>query len=118
MATTSTEQRELDLVDKVDFRIVAVANNEDKLQQLLKVYLPALLLKLASEHKSVQTKVSWHPLPMPLSRSPHNSHRFSPTLTLTHRHRLSKYANDLKPSFRLPGTSMSSIFLVMLRAEH
>ncbi|KAK4454530.1 proteasome stabiliser-domain-containing protein [Podospora aff. communis PSN243] len=57
MATASTEQRELDLVDKVDFRIVAVANNEDKLQQLLKVYLPALLLKLASEHRSVQNKV-------------------------------------------------------------
>ncbi|KAK0632731.1 proteasome stabiliser-domain-containing protein [Immersiella caudata] len=57
MAAASTEQRELDLVDKVDFRIVAVANNEEKLQQLLKVYLPALLLKLASEHKSVQTKV-------------------------------------------------------------
>ncbi|KAK0657025.1 proteasome stabiliser-domain-containing protein [Cercophora newfieldiana] len=57
MAAASTEQRELDLVDKVDFRIVAVANNEQKLQQLLKVYLPPLLLKLASEHESVQAKV-------------------------------------------------------------
>ncbi|KAK4214801.1 proteasome stabiliser-domain-containing protein [Rhypophila decipiens] len=52
----STEQRELNLVEKVDFKILAVANNEQKLQDLLKVYLAPLLLKLASEHASVRNK--------------------------------------------------------------
>jgi proteasome component ECM29 len=82
MATTSPEQRELDLVDKVDFRIVAVANNEEKLQQLLKVYLPALLLKLASEHKSVQTKVSCPSLSA-LSSGPTLATSFPNPLTFT-----------------------------------
>ncbi|KAM7202732.1 hypothetical protein V8F33_002658, partial [Rhypophila sp. PSN 637] len=53
----STEQRELNLVEKVDFKILSVANNEQKLQDLLKVYLAPLLLKLASEHASVRNKV-------------------------------------------------------------
>ena len=53
----STEQRELELVEKVYFRILSVANNEEKLQNLLKVYLPPLLLKLGSEHASVRNKV-------------------------------------------------------------
>jgi proteasome component ECM29 len=58
MAGPSTEQRELDLIEKVDFRILGVANNEEKLQALLKTYLPPLLLKAGSEHASVRTKVS------------------------------------------------------------
>ena len=53
----ATEQRELDLVEKVDFRILGVSNNEEKLSQLLKLYLPPLLLKAGSEHASVRTKV-------------------------------------------------------------
>lgn len=57
MAIPSSEQRELELVEKVDLRILNVANNESKLQQLLQVYLPPLLLKAASEHASVRTKV-------------------------------------------------------------
>ncbi len=57
MANPSTEQRELDLVEKVDFRILGVSNNEEKLQQLLKVYLPPLLLKAGSEHATVRAKV-------------------------------------------------------------
>ncbi|KAK3335839.1 proteasome stabiliser-domain-containing protein [Cercophora scortea] len=57
MSTPSTEQRELDLVEKVDFRILGVSNHEEKLQQLLKAYLPALLLKAGSEHASVRNKV-------------------------------------------------------------
>ncbi|KAJ4407854.1 proteasome component M29 [Neurospora sp. IMI 360204] len=57
MATSSTEQRELDLVEKVDFRILAVANNEEKLQQLLKTFLPPLLLKAGSDYASVRNKV-------------------------------------------------------------
>lgn len=57
MTTSSTEQRELDLVEKVDFRILAVANNEEKLQQLLKTFLPPLLLKAGSDYASVRNKV-------------------------------------------------------------
>ncbi|KAK0624818.1 proteasome stabiliser-domain-containing protein [Bombardia bombarda] len=57
MTNPSTEQRELDLVEKVDFRILGVSNNEEKLQQLLKVYLPPLLLKAGSEYASVRNKV-------------------------------------------------------------
>ncbi|KAK5658924.1 hypothetical protein OQA88_1740, partial [Cercophora sp. LCS_1] len=51
-----TEQRELDLVDKVDFRILGVSNNEEKLRQLLKIYLAPLILKVGSEHASVRSK--------------------------------------------------------------
>ncbi|KJZ80114.1 hypothetical protein HIM_00828 [Hirsutella minnesotensis 3608] len=57
MADLSPEERELRLVETVEFRILAVANNEDKLQSLLKTYLAPLLLKAASEHQSVRTKV-------------------------------------------------------------
>lgn len=53
----STEQRELDLVDKVNLRILNVANDGAKLTALLKVYLPPLLLKASSEHASVRQKV-------------------------------------------------------------
>ena len=60
MAASSTEQRELDLVEKLDFRILAVANNEEKLHQLLERYLPALVLKAGSEHHSVRNKVGHH----------------------------------------------------------
>ena len=57
MATASTEQRELDLIEKVDFRILSVANNEQKLQDLLGRYLAPLLLKAGSEHAAVRAKV-------------------------------------------------------------
>ena len=53
----STEQRELELVEKVYFRILSVANNEEKLQNLLKVYLTPVILKLGSEYASVRNKV-------------------------------------------------------------
>lgn len=56
MATPPTEQRELDLVEKVDFRILNVANNEQKLQDLLGKFLVPLLLKGGSEHASVRAK--------------------------------------------------------------
>ncbi|PKS06331.1 hypothetical protein jhhlp_007079 [Lomentospora prolificans] len=55
--TDSTEKRELDLVDKVDFRILEVANNEQKLEQLLSRYLAPLVLKAGSPHASVRAKV-------------------------------------------------------------
>ena len=58
MATPSTEQRELELVEKVDFRILNVANNEKKLQDLLAKFLVPLLLKGSSEYASVRAKVA------------------------------------------------------------
>lgn len=58
MATPTPEQRELALVEKIDFRIANVANNEKKLQDLLGPYLVPLILKLKSEHTSVRNKVS------------------------------------------------------------
>ena len=58
MATTesSSEQRELSLVGKVEMRI-ALADTDAKLESSLKTYLAPLLLKLASEHQSVRNKV-------------------------------------------------------------
>lgn len=53
----SPEKRELDLVDKVDFRILEVANNERKLEALLARYLAPLILKAGSEHATVRNKV-------------------------------------------------------------
>jgi proteasome component ECM29 len=58
MAELSPEQRELKLVETVDFRIANVANNEEKLQALLQKYLCPLILKLKSEHASVRDKAS------------------------------------------------------------
>jgi proteasome component ECM29 len=54
---TDAEKRGLDLVDRVEFRLLEAANNEEKLQQLLSRYLVPLLLKAASEHASVRVKV-------------------------------------------------------------
>ncbi|KAI6457935.1 hypothetical protein MCOR16_007562 [Pyricularia oryzae] len=51
------EAKELALVDKVDFKILHVANDEKKLPELLKLYLAPLILKAASEHHSVRSKV-------------------------------------------------------------
>lgn len=56
-AKMTTEERELKLVDTVELRILNVANNEAKLQDLLGKYLAPLLLKAASEHASVRSKV-------------------------------------------------------------
>ncbi len=50
------EQRELNLIGKVELRI-ALADTDAKLQSTLQTYLPPLLLKLASESKSVRNKV-------------------------------------------------------------
>lgn len=49
------EARELALVDKVEMRIALA--KDDKLEGLLKPYLPALLMKLGSDHQSVRNKV-------------------------------------------------------------
>ena len=53
----SLEARELSLVDKVELKI-ALTQSDAALQNILKTYLPPLLLKLASEHASVRNKVS------------------------------------------------------------
>lgn len=55
MATT--EQRELELIDKVNLRILTVANDGPKLGALLKTYLAPILLKAGSEHAAVRQKV-------------------------------------------------------------
>ncbi|PBP24678.1 proteasome component [Diplocarpon rosae] len=52
---STTEARELELVGKVEMRIALAG--DDKLESLLKSYLPPLLLKLASEHVAVRNKV-------------------------------------------------------------
>lgn len=52
----STEVRELELIGKVEMKIALA--QDDKLEAILKVYLPPLLLKLVSEHPSVRNKVT------------------------------------------------------------
>lgn len=54
-AAASTEARELELVGKVELRIALA--KDDKLESVLKTYLPPLLLKLGSEHVAVRNKV-------------------------------------------------------------
>ena len=53
----SPEARELSLVGKVELKI-ALPQSDTALQNILKTYLPPLLLKLASDFASVRTKVS------------------------------------------------------------
>lgn len=52
------EAKELRLVNNVELKI-ALAEGDDKLQRLLNLYLPPLLLKLASPHASVRNKVAF-----------------------------------------------------------
>lgn len=58
MATSTTEARELELVGKVEMRIALA--KDDKLESILKPYLPALLLKLGSDHQTVRNKVRYY----------------------------------------------------------
>lgn len=68
MASSSpSEARELELVGKVEMRIAL--SNDEKLESVLKVYLPPLLLKLASDHVAVRNKVCPSPSFLP-SRTP------------------------------------------------
>ncbi|KAM3429868.1 hypothetical protein MY4824_008011 [Beauveria thailandica] len=57
MAAPSTEQKELQLVETVEFKILGVANKEEKLHELLQRYLAPLILKAASDHASVRGRV-------------------------------------------------------------
>jgi hypothetical protein len=60
MASTLTpEARELALVGKVEMRI-ALADSDKKLEDLLKLYLSPLLLKLGSDSVAVRNKVRNH----------------------------------------------------------
>ncbi|KAL8830769.1 MAG: hypothetical protein Q9191_001246 [Dirinaria sp. TL-2023a] len=56
MAQQPSEQRELDLVSKVELRI-ALVETQSKLESTLQTYLPPLLLKLASPYLTVRNKV-------------------------------------------------------------
>lgn len=53
---SAEEQREIALVDKVHTRLALT--EDEKLETVLKVYLPPLLLKLGSDHVAVRGKVS------------------------------------------------------------
>ncbi|CAH0050548.1 unnamed protein product [Clonostachys solani] len=57
MAAPSTEERELKLLESVEFKILAVANKETKLHELLQRYLAPVILKAASENQSVRQRV-------------------------------------------------------------
>jgi proteasome component ECM29 len=54
--TVTDEAKELRLVNNVELKI-ALADTDPKLQRLLNLYLPPLLLKLGSPHASVRNKV-------------------------------------------------------------
>ncbi|RBR16314.1 hypothetical protein FVER53590_05908 [Fusarium verticillioides] len=57
MAAATTKERELQLLDTVELKILNVANKEHKLHELLQRYLPPVILKAASEHAQVRAKV-------------------------------------------------------------
>ena len=57
MAAPTPEQRKLQLVEKLEFRILGVANQEKKLHDLLQVYLVPLILEVASEYAAVRNRV-------------------------------------------------------------
>ncbi|KAL6913608.1 hypothetical protein FSST1_011368 [Fusarium sambucinum] len=57
MATPSPKERELQLLDSVELKILNVANKEKKLHELLQRYLPPVIVKAASEHAQVRAKV-------------------------------------------------------------
>lgn len=52
------ESKELRLINNVELKI-ALADTDEKLQRLLGLYLPPLILKLASPHASVRNKVGF-----------------------------------------------------------
>ena len=54
-STVSAEQRELQLIDKVEMRIALTDDN--KLESVLKTYLPPIIIKLKSDQVAVRNKV-------------------------------------------------------------
>ena len=92
MTTETPEARELGLVGKVELRIAMVSSDE-KLQSILKTYLPPLLLKLASEFVSVRNKV--------ISICQHISTRIKPpSIMLPVAGLLKQYKDNLNPLVR------------------
>ena len=63
MAAPVDAKRELELLEKVEWRILSASSDEAKLQSLLKVYLAPVLVKAGSEHLSVRNKVGRCPSP-------------------------------------------------------
>ncbi|PHH51385.1 hypothetical protein CFIMG_003124RA3 [Ceratocystis fimbriata CBS 114723] len=57
-SSTSTEARELELVSKVEFAILNIATDEEKLQPLFTKYLMAFILKVTSENASVRVRAT------------------------------------------------------------
>jgi len=60
MSAVPDEAKELRLVNNVELKI-ALADSDAKLQKLLNLYLPPLLMKLSSPHESVRNKVGIRP---------------------------------------------------------
>jgi hypothetical protein len=91
MASEQTpEAKELALVGKVEMRI-ALASSEKKLEDLLKVYLSPLLLKLGSDSLAVRNKVPWLPVrprvwPFLIAHRCSRSSPFASTSTLALNH--------------------------------
>ena len=54
-STLSPEERELQLIDKVEMRIALT--DDSKLETVLRTYLPPVILKLKSEQVAVRNKV-------------------------------------------------------------
>jgi hypothetical protein len=63
MAAPVDAKRELELLEKVEWRILSASSDEAKLQGFLKVYLAPVLVKAGSEHVSVRNKVGRCPSP-------------------------------------------------------
>jgi hypothetical protein len=97
MADAQTaEAKELALVGKVEMRI-ALASSEKKLEDLLKVYLAPLLLKLGSEHVAVRNKVGISHYTL----TKHPMHAFPPassTANAVFLYRSSLFANTSTPA--------------------
>jgi proteasome component ECM29 len=60
MAAAPDEAKELRLVNNVELKI-ALADSDAKLQKLLNLYLPPLLMKLSSPHEAVRNMVGTRP---------------------------------------------------------
>lgn len=55
--SSAEEKKEIELVKKVEWRILSASGDDDKLQRFLGVYLAPLLLKAGSPYANVRTKV-------------------------------------------------------------
>ncbi len=106
MAAPVDAKRELDLIEKVEWRILSASSDEQKLQGLLKVYLAPLLVKAGSEHVAVRNKVdSLSSRSTPASKS----HR---TLNRSYRHaRPSTSLSRLQGTFHPAPSPVKPLYL-------